>query len=157
MKKVTFLIFTFYCFTAYSACENQLHGIRGPADKPKISIQSNSRLGSNFSYFRNYSLNNCDEEELGNIVVSGVSPGPGWFPFFNPVGSWIYLGGRDGAGGGSSMSPEKEAYCELKDQATALISALPVTGTAANGYSIGQATSTWARAVINAGLRDIQI
>ncbi len=42
---------------------------------------------------------------MGTIVVTGTSPGPGWFPHFAPIGSWIYLGGGGGSSGGTITIP----------------------------------------------------
>lgn len=93
--------------------------------------------------------------DLDCITVSGEYPGPGW----SWVGNfhWMFIGG--GGGGGAAVVPtqDKLDFCEHRDDLIALISAMPITGTAASGYSVAEGSVDWASAIFSTALRDIEL
>jgi len=74
-------------------------------------------------------------------------------------GGWINpydTGGQTGGGTPpESPTPEKLDYCEALDELNAFLSSLPITGTAATGYSIAELSAGIFRNILLAAYRDI--
>ncbi len=59
--------------------------------------------------------------------------------------------------GNESSTCSKRDYCAIKDKLIAMISALPITGSAANMYGFGQVATGYAMNSITASYRDIEM
>ena len=160
MKKIIFLMLAFNSLVAVACDEdNSIENAGGPVTDGYSSSKPSARSSNRFSgeLSSNFSGSASIEcVDLGTITVSATYPGFGWswIGGFN----WTFLGSGGGGGGNNAVVPtqEKLDYCSMKDKAEALISALPVTGTVSTGLGIGQASGSWAQAVVNAALNDIR-
>ncbi len=121
----------------------------------QVSLKNKNQLSQDLADSTGLAEVKCTD--LPPIQVTGYI-NHGAFYFWMGAGSWVYYTVYGGGGTSSlQINNEKLIYCNLKDKATALVSTLPITGSVATGYSIGQGFSTWARALILCGLRDIQV
>jgi hypothetical protein len=159
MKKIMFIILLF-CSAYAMACEYQLQGngsnnILGDTNYQNKIIHEDRE--ENIRDGNSYDLNGCgDGIDLPPMVVSGYyNPGPSYF-WMGSARFYHYSHG--GSGGGTpanSITPAKLKFCELKDNLNALVSALPVIGTANSGYSVAQSSLNLYSATIDAGFNDI--
>lgn len=163
MKYFIFIILVIGSTSTYAACSTQ--GVGGEHNVGNSGAETTNSNTTAFNSRVNkkrggieYGIN-CDEDpvDLPPMVVTGYS---------NPGGAYFWMGSarffhlsHGGSGGGTpanSVTQAKLKYCKMKDKVTAMVSALPITGTIVTGYGIAQSSNQWIRAVMSTGYKDIQ-